>query len=109
MAILAEGGEDRRVGLYGFGAAAHILTQICCYQGREVYAFTRPGDAVAQNFALLLGAIWASGSHERPPITLDVAIIFASEGELIPLTLRAVRKGDRVICGGAIFPQCPTP
>lgn len=91
----------------GSGRRAHILTQICCYQGREVYAFTRPGDAVAQNFARLLGAIWASGSHERPPITLDAAIIFASAGELIPLALRAVRKGGRVICGGIHMSDIP--
>lgn len=100
-------GEGRRIGLYGFGAAAHILAQICRWQGREVYAFTRSGDLPAQNLALSLGAVWAGGSDNAPPERLDAAIIFAPVGELVPVALRAVRKGGRVVCGGIHMSDIP--
>lgn len=104
---LARAGDARRLGLYGFGAAAHIVAQICRWQGREVYAFTRPGDDAAQRFALGLGAAWAGGSHERPGILLDAAIIFAPVGALVPAALAAVRKGGRVVCGGIHMSDIP--
>lgn len=104
---LKRAGEGRRIGLYGFGAAAHIIAQICIWQGREVYAFTRPGDAEAQRFALELGAVWAGGSDERPPVQLDAAIIFAPVGSLVPAALGAVRKGGRVACGGIHMSDIP--
>ncbi|HET8631888.1 MAG TPA: zinc-dependent alcohol dehydrogenase family protein [Thermomicrobiales bacterium] len=91
-------GEARRLGLYGFGNAAHILTQVARHQGREVYAFTRPGDAATQRFARDLGAAWAGGSDGPPPEPLDAAILFAAAGELVPAALRAVRKGGTVVC-----------
>jgi propanol-preferring alcohol dehydrogenase len=100
-------GEGRRVGLYGFGAAAHILVQVCRWQGREVYAFTRAGDEAAQQLARSLGATWAGGSDKPPPEPLDVAIIFAPVGELAPLALRAVKKGGRVVCGGIHMSDIP--
>ncbi len=100
-------GEGRRIGLYGFGAAAHILAQICRWQGREVYAFTRSGDLPAQHLALSLGAVWAGGSDNAPPERLDAAIIFAPVGELVPVALRAVRKGGRVVCGGIHMSDIP--
>ncbi|HLH49173.1 MAG TPA: zinc-dependent alcohol dehydrogenase family protein [Roseiarcus sp.] len=100
-------GEGRRIGLYGFGAAAHILAQVCRWQGREVYAFTRSGDAAAQEMALSLGAVWANGSEQTPPEPLDSAIIFAPVGELVPVALRAVRKGGRVVCGGIHMSDIP--
>jgi propanol-preferring alcohol dehydrogenase len=100
-------GEGRRIGFYGFGAAAHILAQICGRQGREVYAFTRSGDDAAQNLALSLGAAWAGGSEQPPPQPLDAAIIFAPLGELVPIALRAVRKGGRVVCGGIHMSDIP--
>lgn len=100
-------GEGQRIGLYGFGAAAHILAQICRWQGREVYAFTRRGDDLAQAHALSLGANWAGGSDERPPVDLDAAIIFAPVGALVPRALAAVRKGGRVVCGGIHMSDIP--
>lgn len=100
-------GTGRRIGLYGFGAAAHILVQVCRWQGRVVYAFTRPGDRSAQAHALSLGACWADGSDTAPPEPLDAAIIFAPVGELVPLALRAVRKGGRVVCGGIHMSDIP--
>lgn len=100
-------GEGRRIGLYGFGAAAHILAQICRWQGREVYAFTSPGDVAAQGHALSLGACWAGGSDEAPPVALDAAIIFAPVGALVPKALAAVRKGGCVVCGGIHMSDIP--
>ncbi|TXS95716.1 zinc-dependent alcohol dehydrogenase family protein [Parahaliea maris] len=104
---LRKAGKARRIGLYGFGAAAHILTQICCFQGREVFAFTRQGDGEAQDFARQLGAVWAGSSDETPPVPLDAAILFAPVGELVPLALRAVRKGGTVVCGGIHMSEIP--
>jgi len=104
---LSIAGEGRRIGLYGFGAAAHILAQVCRWQGRDVYAFTRAGDTAAQDLALKLGARWAGGSEEAPPEQLDAAIIFAPVGALVPLALRAVRKGGRVVCGGIHMSDIP--
>jgi propanol-preferring alcohol dehydrogenase len=100
-------GEGRRIGLYGFGAAAHILAQICRWQGREVYAFTSPGDVAAQGHALSLGACWAGGSDEPPPVQLDAAIVFAPVGALVPKALAAVRKGGCVVCGGIHMSDIP--
>ena len=100
-------GDGRRIGLYGFGAAAHILAQVCRCQGRDVYAFTRPGDTAAQAQARALGAAWAGSSDERPPEPLDAAILFAPVGALVPLALKAVRKGGRVICGGIHMSDIP--
>jgi propanol-preferring alcohol dehydrogenase len=100
-------GDARRIGLYGFGAAAHIVTQLARYEGREVFAFTRPGDITAQGFALRIGATWASGSDSAPPGLLDAAIIFAPAGSLVPTALRAVRKGGRVVCGGIHMSEIP--
>ncbi|WP_422002744.1 zinc-dependent alcohol dehydrogenase family protein [Reyranella sp.] len=100
-------GEGRRIGLYGFGAAAHIIAQVCLWQGREVYAFTRAGDAAAQAHARSLGACWTGGSDERPPEPLDAAILFAPVGALVPAALRAVRKGGRVVCGGIHMSDIP--
>ncbi len=98
---------ERRLGLYGFGAAAHILAQIAVWQGKDVYAFTSPGDTTAQDFALSLGAMWAGDSTASPPDLLDAAIIFAPVGPLVPLALRSVRKGGRVICGGIHMSDIP--
>jgi alcohol dehydrogenase, propanol-preferring len=100
-------GDGHRIGLYGFGAAAHILAQVCCWQGREIYAFTRAGDDAAQKLARSLGARWAGSSDEAPPQPLDAAIIFAPVGSLIPLALRGVRKGGRVVCGGIHMSDIP--
>jgi len=97
---LKRAGDARRIGLYGFGAAAHIVAQVAVRQDREVFAFTRPGDAAAQSFALSLGVTWAGGSDVLPPKQLDAAIIFAPVGSLVPAALKAVRKGGRVVCGG---------
>ncbi len=102
---MAGGGE--RLGLYGFGAAAHILAQVARHQGREVFAFTRPGDLEGQQFARDLGAAWAGGSDERPPVELDAAILFAPVGALVPVALKAVRKGGRVICAGIHMSKIP--
>ena len=100
-------GDGHRVGLYGFGAAAHILTQVCTWQGRDVYAFTRPGDSKAQNLALTLGAKWAASSNDVPPELLDAAIIFAPAGHLVPQALSCVRKGGTVVCGGIHMSDIP--
>jgi len=100
-------GEGSTLGLYGFGAAAHILAQVATWQGRRVYAFTRAGDTDAQRFARALGAVWAGSSDETPPEALDAAIIFAPVGALVPLALRAVKKGGRVVCGGIHMSDIP--
>jgi alcohol dehydrogenase, propanol-preferring len=104
---LAKTGEANRIGIYGFGAAAHIITQVACFQGRQIYAFTRPGDREGQQFALSLGAAWAGNSDALPPNQLDAAIIFAPAGELVPLALKAVRKGGTVVCGGIHMSNIP--
>jgi alcohol dehydrogenase, propanol-preferring len=96
------------LGIYGFGAAAHILAQVAVAQGRRVYAFTRTGHAEAQAFARRLGATWAGGSNEAPPEALDAAIIFAPVGALVPAALRAVKKGGRVVCGGIHMSDIPS-
>jgi alcohol dehydrogenase, propanol-preferring len=101
-------GEGKKIGLYGFGAAAHIIAQVARWQGREVFAFTRPGDAAAQAFARRLGASWAGGSDETPPEPLDCAIIYAPVGALVPAALRAVRKGGRVVCAGIYMSDIPS-
>jgi propanol-preferring alcohol dehydrogenase len=101
-------GEGAALGIYGFGAAAHILCQVAVWQGRRVYAFTREGDAEAQRFARSLGATWAGGSSGLPPEPLDAAIIFAPVGALVPLALRAVKKGGRVVCGGIHMSDIPS-
>jgi alcohol dehydrogenase, propanol-preferring len=100
-------GEARRVGLYGFGASAHILAQICRWQGREVFAFTRPDDVKAQGLALELGAVWAGGSADAPPEPLDAAIVFAPDGTLIPLALRALAPAGTVVCAGIHMSDIP--
>jgi propanol-preferring alcohol dehydrogenase len=105
---LKAAGSGKRIGLYGFGAAAHIVAQVCRHQGREVLAFTRPGDEAAQRFARGLGAAWAGGSDEAPPEPLDAAILFAPVGALVPVALRAVRKGGRVVCGGIHMSDIPS-
>ena len=104
---LAMAGEARRLGLYGFGAAAHIVAQVARHEGREVYAFTRPGDVAAQRFALSLGAVWAGDSSEPAPAELDAAILFAPAGALVPAALRAVRKGGTVVCAGIHMSDIP--
>ncbi len=100
-------GEAPRLGLYGFGAAAHIICQVAVHQGREVYAFTRPGDEAAQAFARRLGAVWAGDSDEAPPFPLDAAIIYAPVGALVPAALKAVKKGGRVVCAGIHMSDIP--
>jgi propanol-preferring alcohol dehydrogenase len=101
-------GDGAALGLYGFGAAAHILAQVAAGQGRRVYAFTRAGDEVSQGFARSLGAVWAGGSDQMPPEPLDAAIIFAPVGALVPAALRAVKKGGRVVCGGIHMSDIPS-
>jgi propanol-preferring alcohol dehydrogenase len=101
-------GEGRKLGLYGFGAAGHIVAQVAKWQGREVFAFTRPGDVATQAFARSLGAVWAGGSDEMPPDPLDAAIIYATVGDLVPLALKAVRKGGRVVCAGVHMSDIPS-
>ena len=101
-------GDGKKVGLYGFGAAAHIVAQVAKWQGRSVYGFTRPGDVATQAFARSLGATWTGGSDEMPPEPLDAAIIFATVGELVPLALKAVRKGGRVVCAGIHMSDIPS-
>lgn len=96
------------LGLYGFGAAAHILAQVAVHQGKRIYAFTKPGDSQGQAFARRLGAAWAGGSDERPPVLLDAAVIFAPVGGLVPEALRAVRPGGAVVCGGIHMSDIPT-
>jgi propanol-preferring alcohol dehydrogenase len=106
---LGMAGDDvRELGLYGFGAAAHLVAQVACQRGARVHAFTRPGDVRAQAFARSLGAVWAGGSDERPPVELDAAILFAPAGELVPAALAAVRKGGRVVCGGIHMSDIPS-
>lgn len=101
-------GEARRIGLYGFGAAAHILAQVLAHQGRPFYAFTRAGDAAGQAFARALGATWAGASDDAPPDTLDAALIFAPAGQLVPAALRRVRKGGTVVCAGIHMSDIPS-
>jgi propanol-preferring alcohol dehydrogenase len=101
-------GQLSRLGIYGFGAAAHIVAQVARVQGSEVYAFTRAGDRQAQDFARSLGAVWAGGSDELPPHTLDAAIIFAPVGALVPAALKAVRKAGAVVCGGIHMGDIPS-
>jgi propanol-preferring alcohol dehydrogenase len=105
---LVMAGEARRLGLYGFGAAAHIIVQVARYQGRQVYAFTRLGDTEGQKFARNLGAAWAGDSEASPPEKLDAAIIFAPAGELVPAALRALVKGGRVVCAGIHMSNIPS-
>jgi propanol-preferring alcohol dehydrogenase len=101
-------GDPRRLGLYGFGAAAHLVAQVARAEGREVYAFTSPGDLDAQRLALDLGAVWAGSSLELPPAPLDAAILFAPVGALVPQALRAVRKAGVVVCGGIHMSDIPS-
>jgi propanol-preferring alcohol dehydrogenase len=101
-------GDARRLGIYGFGNAAHLIAQIAIYEGRELFAFTRPGDAATQQAARELGAIWAGGSDEMPPEKLDAAIIFASVGPLVPAALHALAKGGVVVCGGIHMTDIPS-
>lgn len=101
-------GDAKRLGFYGFGAAAHLLAQVARYQGREVYAFTRDGDTKTQDFAKTLGAVWAGGSSDTPPVKLDAALIFAPVGELVPIALKALKKGGQVVCAGIHMSDIPT-
>ena len=101
-------GDGRTIGIYGFGAAAHIISQVCRWQGRRVFAFTRPGDVAGQAFARSMGAEWAGGSDDTPPGELDAAILFAPVGALVPSALAAVRKGGRVVCGGIHMSDIPS-
>ncbi len=105
---LVMAGDAKHLGIYGFGAAAHIVAQIACYQGRKIYAFTRPGDDAAKRFALDMGAVWAGDSGQQPPEELDAAIIFAPDGALVPAALRAVTKGGVVVCGGIHMSNIPS-
>jgi propanol-preferring alcohol dehydrogenase len=100
-------GEAARLGIYGFGAAAHLVAQVAVHEGRQVYAFTRPGDKAAQDFARSLGCAWAGSSAEKPPGVLDAALIFAPVGALVPAALEAVRKGGTVVCGGIHMSDIP--
>jgi propanol-preferring alcohol dehydrogenase len=101
-------GDARTIGLYGFGAAAHIIAQVAVHQGRKVYGFTRPGDSATQKFARDLGAVWAGGSDDLPPEPLDAALIFAPAGALVPTALKAVAKGGTVICAGIHMSDIPS-
>jgi propanol-preferring alcohol dehydrogenase len=103
----AGGADLQRLGLYGFGAAAHLVTQVALHEGRQVFAFTRPGDTASQDFARSLGAAWAGSADQPPPEPLDAAIIFAPDGTLVPRALAAVRKGGRVVCGGIHMSDIP--
>lgn len=105
---LVKAGTPRTLGIFGFGSAAHILTQLATQMGKRVFAFTRPGDSTAQQFALELGACWAGGSDSMPPEPLDAAIIFAPVGELVPRALQAIKKGGIVVCGGIHMSDIPT-
>jgi alcohol dehydrogenase, propanol-preferring len=105
---LMAAGPATSIGIYGFGAAAHIIAQVCRWQGRKVFGFVRDGDDQARDFALSLGAFWAGYSSLAPPEPLDAAIIFAPAGELVPIALRAVRKGGRVVCGGIHMSDIPS-
>jgi alcohol dehydrogenase, propanol-preferring len=104
---LTMAGNAKHLGLYGFGAAAHIVAQVARWQGRNVYAFTRAGDTAAQQLALSLGAAWAGASEDAPPVPLDAAILYAPVGSLVPAALRAVRKGGRVVCAGIHMSDIP--
>lgn len=108
LRTLRMAGDPRTVGIWGFGAAAHLVAQVARYEGREVFAFTRPGDAGARDFALSLGAAWAGGSDEPAPEPLDAALVFAPVGALVPLALRSVRKGGVVVCGGIHMTDVPS-
>lgn len=101
-------GDGKRIGIYGFGAAAHMIAQVCRYQQREVFAFTRPGDEAAQAFACKLGAVWAGGSDQAAPCELDAALLFAPVGALVPKALRDVRKAGRVVCAGIHMSDIPS-
>jgi alcohol dehydrogenase, propanol-preferring len=101
------GADANRLGVYGFGGAAHIIAQIAAHQGKQVYAFTKPGDTAGQEFARRLGAVWAGSSLDMPPEELDAAIIFAPVGALVPAALRAVSKGGVVVCGGIHMSEIP--
>jgi propanol-preferring alcohol dehydrogenase len=105
---LRKTGDARRIGIYGFGNAAHLIAQVAIYQGREVFAFTRPGDKAGQDSARSLGAVWAGGSNELSPEKLDAAIIFAPVGALVPAALRALAKGGIVVCGGIHMSDIPS-
>jgi propanol-preferring alcohol dehydrogenase len=105
---LVKTGDAQRLGIYGFGAAAHIVAQVARYQGRKIFAFTRPGDMAAQEFAKSLRAVWAGDAGMSPPEELDAAIIFAPVGELVPQALRAVGKGGIVVCGGIHMSDIPS-
>ena len=98
---------SQRLGIYGFGAAAHIIAQVARAQGRDVYSFTRPGDTRGQQFARELGAVWVGGSDTAPPVSLDAALIFAPVGPLVPAALRALGKGGRVVCAGIHMSDIP--
>src|ERR1700728_4487882 len=104
---LVMAGEGKLLGLYGFGAAAHIIAQVARWEGREVFAFTSPGDTRTQSFARELGAAWAGGSDHPPPELLDAAIIYAPVGALVPAALKAVKKGGRVVCAGIHMSDIP--
>ena len=106
--LVMAGADARRLGIYGFGAAAHIVAQVAVWQGREVYAFTSPGDSAAQEFARSMGAAWAGDSDQPSPVELDAAIIFAPVGPLVPIALRALRKGGVLVCGGIHMSDIPT-
>ena len=99
--------DGHRVGIYGFGAAAHIIIQVALFQGREVYSFTKPGDVAGQEYARSLGSCWAGGSDEMPPELLDAALIFAPAGELVPLALKASDRGAVIVCGGIHMSDIP--
>jgi propanol-preferring alcohol dehydrogenase len=101
-------GDARRIGIFGFGAAAHIITQVAVHQGREIYAFTRPGDDTARRFAVKLGAVWAGDSTATPPEQLDAAILFAPVGGLVPVALEMLVKGGTVVCGGIHMSDIPS-
>jgi alcohol dehydrogenase, propanol-preferring len=101
-------GEAERLGIYGFGSSAHLVTQVARFQGRRVFAFTRPGDGAGQAFARHVGAAWAGGTDEPPPEELDAAIVFAPAGELVPLALGALAKGGTVVCGGIHMSEIPS-
>ncbi|MEH2627027.1 propanol-preferring alcohol dehydrogenase [Bradyrhizobium sp. AZCC 1719] len=105
---LVMAGDGKHLGIFGFGAAGHIIAQVARWQGRSVYAFTRAGDVKAQRLAKTLGAEWAGGSEEQPPVPLDAAIIYAPVGSLVPLALQAVRKGGRVVCAGIHMSDIPS-
>jgi propanol-preferring alcohol dehydrogenase len=105
---LRQAGDARTLGIYGFGAAAHIVAQVACYEGRRVFAFTRPGDVAAQRFARECGAVWAGDAGDSPPEPLEAAILFAPVGELVPTALRAVEKGGTVVCGGIHMSDVPS-